>query len=184
MPKDVREAYYQDIVRRSGPRYGGFDLLSSLLAIHLIYTCEMYHQATAKYMSDFGLSKSSFNVLMLLKHGPLDGLQLHDLGDLLLVSRANITGLIDHLEQKGYVKRVVDATDRRARYARITRKAELLLDDFLPLHFANVKSLFEELTEDEKQLLVGLLEKVRKSFALHAATCRRGANVEQGTFGD
>ncbi len=62
-----------------------------------------------------------------------EGMQLHDLGELLVVSRANITGLIYHFEQKGYVNRVVDQQDRRARFARITRKAEALLDEFMLL---------------------------------------------------
>ncbi len=182
MPEDVREAYYQEVVREWGPKYKGFDLLSSMLSINLLYTTEMYHQVTARYMNDFGLSKSSLNILMLLRHGPSDGVQLHDLGELLLVSRANITGLIDHLEEKGYVKRVVDSTDRRARYARITRKAEALLDGFLPLHFSNLKSLLQGLSEEEKQALVGLLKKTRKSFAKHADECRRNISVEQATL--
>ncbi len=90
-------------------------------------------------MADYGLSKSTLNILMLLRHGPADGMQLHDLGELLLVSRANITGLIDHLEEKGYVKRVVDAGDRRARYARITKKAEALLDRIHPASLPQYK---------------------------------------------
>ncbi len=35
---------------------------------------------------------------------------LHSLGELLLVSRANITGLVDHLEEKG----LCEASCRRA----------------------------------------------------------------------
>jgi MarR family 2-MHQ and catechol resistance regulon transcriptional repressor len=122
-------------------------------------------------MADFGLSKSSLNILMLLRHGPPEGMQLHDLGELLLVSRANITGLIDHLEQKGYVKRVVDANDRRVRYARITRKAEALLDEFMPLHYQNINTLTQDLTNGEKETLLALLKKMRASLTAHCGAC-------------
>ncbi len=60
---------------------------------------------------------------------------LHDLGEVLLMTRANVTGLIDHLEEKGLVKRVIDSSDRRARFARITKKGEGLLDEVAPVFF-------------------------------------------------
>jgi MarR family 2-MHQ and catechol resistance regulon transcriptional repressor len=119
-------------------------------------------------MTEYGLSKSSLNILMLLRHGSDEGMQLHDLGELLLVSRANITGLIDHLEDKGYVKRLVDPQDRRARHARITQKGEALLDEFMPVHYRNLKGLLRGLSEDERETLVGLLKKVRTSMSAHS----------------
>ncbi len=168
MPEDLLEAYYHERVREAGSTYAGFDPLSTQVALHLLYTYDLFHQLTARYMTGFGLSKSTLNILMLLRHGPAEGMQLHDLGELLLVSRANVTGLIDHLEQKGYVKRVVDTGDRRVRYARITKQAEALLDEFMPLHYQNIRNLFQDLTVDEKGTLVGLLKKVRLSLAAHS----------------
>lgn len=171
MLHDRREAYYHERVKQSGPRYPGFDLLSSYITLDLLHTYDVLHQLTARYMAGFGLSKSTLNILMLLRHGPAEGMQLHDLGELLLVSRANITGLINHLEAKGYVKRIVDASDRRARYARITKKAEALLDEFMPLHYHNIKMLLEDLTDGEKGALLTLLKKMRTSLTAHSGAC-------------
>jgi MarR family transcriptional regulator, 2-MHQ and catechol-resistance regulon repressor len=166
--EDRREAYYHERVRESGPQYKGFDLLSVEIALGFIHTYEVFNQAIARYMSEYGLSKSSLNVLMLLRHGPAQGMQLHELGELLLVTRANMTGLIDHLEEKGYVNRVVDAHDRRARYARITEKAEKLLDEFMPVHFRNIKALLQDLTTGEKEMLLTLLRRTRSSLIAHS----------------
>jgi MarR family 2-MHQ and catechol resistance regulon transcriptional repressor len=94
-------------------------------------------------------------------------MQLHDLGELLLVSRANITGLIDHLEGKGYATRVVDSADRRVRFARITRKGQDLLDSFMPLHYRSIRRLFQDLSSQEKETLVQLLRKTRASIYAH-----------------
>jgi MarR family 2-MHQ and catechol resistance regulon transcriptional repressor len=102
-------------------------------------------------------------------------MQLHDLGDLLLVSRANITGLIDHLEQKEYVTRVVDPSDRRARFARITNLGIELLDVFMPQHYRNVKSMLQWLTDEEKALLLSLLKKTRESVAAHVHESKQTA---------
>jgi MarR family 2-MHQ and catechol resistance regulon transcriptional repressor len=100
-------------------------------------------------------------------------MQLHDLGELLLVSRANITGLIDHLEGKGYVKRIIASSDRRARYAQITKKAESLLDELVPLHFWNLRKLLEDLTTTEKETLLNLLRKTGASLAAHSGDCAK-----------
>ena len=99
--------------------------------------------------------------------GPPDG----DLGDLLAVSRANVTGLIDHLEQKGLVKRFVHEADRRARYARITQRANKLLDELIPCYFSKVKTLLGDLDTEEKSTLERLLGKARLSLVnnTHAA---------------
>jgi MarR family 2-MHQ and catechol resistance regulon transcriptional repressor len=165
--EDRREAFYHECVRRAGPRYAGFDRPSVELALNFLYTYDQLHQIVSRYMTEYGLSKSSLNILMLLRHGSDEGMQLHDLGELLLVSRANITGLMDHLEDKGYVKRLVDPQDRRARHARITQKGEALLDEFMPVHYRNLKGLLHGLSEDERETLVGLLKKVRSSIAGH-----------------
>ena len=168
MPQDRRESYYRERVRKSGPNYAGFDLLSIQMAVDFLYTYDQFHQLISRYMADYGLSKSTLNILMLLRHGPVEGMQLHELGELLLVSRANITGLMDHLEEKGYVKRVVDTRDRRARYACITKKAETLLDDFMPVHYWTVRNLLQDLTAEEKETLLALLKKTRASLSAHA----------------
>ena len=168
MPGDRREDFYCDSLRGSAALYGGFDLLSAETALNVHCTYDILHQQLARRMSEVGLSKSTANILLVLRHGPPEGMQLHDLGELLLVSKASITGLIDHLEKKGYVKRIIDAQDRRARYARITPKAEALLDKFMPTHYENIRILLQDLSNKEKQALVDLLRKARLSLAAHS----------------
>jgi MarR family 2-MHQ and catechol resistance regulon transcriptional repressor len=169
VPDDRRESFYHERVNEAGPRYAGFDLLATRIALDLLYTYDVFHQASARYMADFGLSKSSLNILMLLRHGPREGLQLHELGELLLVSRANITGVVDSLEDKGWVERSVDPTDRRVRYAHITSKAEALLDEFMPVHYRHLAALFQDLTPEEKETVSVLLRKARRSMAKHTS---------------
>jgi MarR family transcriptional regulator, 2-MHQ and catechol-resistance regulon repressor len=166
--EDRREAFYQERMREHGPRYPEFDLLATETAVSLLYTYDLFHQTVSRYLAEFGLSKSTFNILMVLWHAKPEGVLLHDLGELLLVSRANITGLMDHLEEKGYVKRVVDAHDRRARFARLTRKGEELLDQYAPVHYRNIAELLKDLTAEDKETLIMLLKKMRSSLNNHA----------------
>lgn len=169
MQNDRREAYYHDRLRQAGRQYENFHLPSAELALNILYTYDLLLQSLGRLLAEYGLSKSTLNVLMLLRHGPGEGMQLHDLGELLLVSRANVTGLIDHLEERGLVKRVMDVQDRRVRYARITKKAEALLDEFMPLHYRRMNHLLQDLRCEETEMLLGLLHKVRASITAHLA---------------
>jgi len=170
--EDCLESYYDERLRECGPHYEGFDLLSAEVAVGFLYTHDIFHQLLNRSLAAVGLSRSTLNILMLLRHGPPEGMQLHDLGELLLVSRANITGLMDHLEEKGYVKRVVDAQDRRARFARITKRAEAVLDEFMPVYYRHLKTMLEDLSDQDKQSLVTLLRKTRASLRAYSASLR------------
>lgn len=161
---DRREAFYQQRLSEVAGRYPGVELSSAEVMLNLIYTHEVVSAYTTKFLAEHGLAKSSFNILLNLRHGPAEGVLLHDLGEVLLMTRANVTGLMDHLEEKGLVKRVIDASDRRARFARITKKGEALLDEVAPRHFARIASQMQKLTEKERETLVLLLKKLREEF--------------------
>jgi len=178
MNEDRREAFYYHRIRESGPHYDGFDLASAEIMVSLRFTENVLQQASGPYMAQHGLSKSSVNILMLLRHGPAEGTLLHDLGDLLLVSRANITGLIDHLEEKGLVRRVVDAQDRRGRFAQITKKGEQVLNSFMPVHYRHAKAMLSGLSETDKATLLRLLKKTRESINAYAGEVEHSAVAE------
>ena len=168
MTGDRQEDFYNRHFGACVTRYKPFDESAVRLVVELTLTCDITSQILSRSMSEFGLSKSSFNVLMLLRHGPAGGMQLHALGELLVVSRANITGLTNHLEQKGYVTRETSDEDRRVRYARITAQAEDLLNRFTPVHLANVERLLSGLTTYEKDRLRAGLTKFRQSLRSHS----------------
>ena len=183
MPADSREAYYQQRLTDVEPLFEDFDRSAAEVSLSLLYTCDLLSQCVSRPMSAYGLSRSTLNVLMILRFGPVEGMQLHDLGELMLVSKANITGLMNHLEQKEYVKRVVNGNDRRARFARITKKAEALLDRYLPVHYQTLKKLLSDLTDDEKSTLLHLLRKTRASLSSAADDFAAGDELRAGQFG-
>lgn len=182
METDRRESFYSDCLRKLTHFYPEFDSLSAECQLNLILTYDRLHSHFAKRMAQFGLAKSNFNILMILRHSGPEGLQLHELGELLIVSRANVTGLVDHLEQKGYVTRVVDETDRRVRYARITQKGEELIDQVAPRHHREVRRVMDELSEEEKRELIRLLRKVRLSGPLTESEGEGSQEVEHSSI--
>ncbi len=67
--------------------------------------------------------------------------------------RATIGGVIDRLEQKGYISRLVSKQDRRARVLRLTKMGERLFEEMLP-----------EITDLQNDILTGLNQAERDWF--------------------
>jgi len=160
---DKREEYYRDRVRQHGQRFQQFHLPSVQVFLDLVYTYDVAVTRLARNVSKHELSLSAFNVLMILSRSASKQCPLFEIGELLLVSRANVTGLVDCLERKGLVERLVDDYDRRVRMARITRAGEALLRSLLPRHYSELKRICSRLSNTEKSTLSGLLTKLRHS---------------------
>ncbi len=79
--------------------------------------------------------------------------------------RATIGGVIDRLEQKGWVAREVSKTDRRAKQVRLTEMGEAILAEAAPV----VRDLQSELTSgldpEERQTFLKLAGKAAAHLA-------------------
>jgi DNA-binding MarR family transcriptional regulator len=160
--QDAVENYYQNAVRRSGRKFKEFHWPSINLLFSLFYTHEAASTPLARSVGAHGLSLSAFNVLLILSRSDDKGSHFHQLSELLVVSKSNITGLIDCLEKRGLVERVEGSPDRRRRIARITEAGEKLLEAILPDHYAMVREMLGGISDEEKATLNELLAKVRR----------------------
>lgn len=73
--------------------------------------------------------------------------------------RATIGGVVDRLEQKGLVERVVSAQDRRARQLRLTRAGERLLAACRPVVETLQVEILASLSRAERTAFLGLAQK-------------------------
>ncbi|HEV7860512.1 MAG TPA: MarR family transcriptional regulator [Pyrinomonadaceae bacterium] len=160
---DSREGYYQEGVRRHGQRHREFHWPSMELLFNLVYTYDVMESRLARKLGAHGLSLSAFNVLMILSRSGQEGCALHKLSNLLVVSRANITGLVRCLVDKGLIERVEDERDRRVRIARITKRGEKLLETVLPGYYLMVRKMLGGISKEENRALNNLLARMRKS---------------------
>jgi DNA-binding MarR family transcriptional regulator len=122
-----------------------------------------FHSRLERCLSD-GLSAHSmtlaqYDVLMTLCHG--DGITQQELAERLLVTKANVVGLIDRVSAAGWVERRPDPEDRRVNRLYLTDAGRELAGAAQPGQYALVKKIFGRLTEAElRQMhaLVGRLD--------------------------
>jgi MarR family 2-MHQ and catechol resistance regulon transcriptional repressor len=158
---DKREHHYLDRMRHHSRNYREFHWPSVELVVNLFYTYDVIHTRLAREAEREGLSTAAFNVLMILSRYGEGGCPMHELGELLLVSRANVTGLVDSLERRNLVERTASEEDRRVRLVHMTGGGAALLEGILPRHYGEVRASLQGLSVREKLDLSKLLTKLR-----------------------
>src|SRR5271169_1659898 len=93
-------------IARSTERYGvtDFDTVNAILTLKR--TATDLENFAASYCKQAELSTGRLNVLMALNATPERAMALSEIGKYLVVTRPNVTGLIDGLVADGMVKRI------------------------------------------------------------------------------
>ena len=121
----------------------------------------------------YDLTPVQFATMQALKSNP--GIEQAQVAALIAYDRATISGVIDRLEQKGYVSRIVSARDRRAREVSLTETGLRIVGEVYPLVDRLQKDILDGLTRAERKQFLDLARKVvsgAPSDAAHAKTSR------------
>lgn len=138
---------------------GHYDTVNLLLTLKR--TVSELNGILEAYTGDVRVTPGRINVLMTLASQPANQLPLSELGDYLVVTRANITGLVDGLVKDGLVRRIDHPEDRRMILAELTDKGKRFIDWFAPRHHALMKTVGSCMADDDKRKIVVLLDELR-----------------------
>jgi MarR family 2-MHQ and catechol resistance regulon transcriptional repressor len=109
------------------------------------------------------LTLAEFGIMEALYHkGPQ---LLGEIQKRILVSSGGMTFLVDRLAKRGLAERLECPSDRRARYAALTKKGEKMMRTIFPSHAKAVRGAVSGLRQSEQQALTALLKTLGKSAA-------------------
>ena len=103
------------------------------LTIAILATANAFLRESGRLFRPYGLTGAQYNVLNILAVRP-DGISQRELGDLLVVDRSNVTGLLDRMEKAGWVRRADDPRDRRVYRIGLTAAGRLLREKVHPMY--------------------------------------------------
>jgi len=130
--------------------------------LSVVLTGMMLVKEGDRILRPFGLTDSQFNVLMLLNYQSDKGeISQTSLGQMLLVNRSNVTGLVDRMEQAGWVKRAADSQDRRVKRVRLTAQGHEVLGRAEKAYYAGIERTMKALPAKGHVYLCRMLEHVR-----------------------
>jgi len=129
----------------------------TILWIRLNMTFQLIYHEIQKTLKKENLTLPQLDILVCL--GRVKGLTLGEIGERLMVTGGNITGVMDRLEKSGFVYRDRDKEDRRIIRAKLTPKGILLHKDILPIFQKKWKEIVGILDLEEQRHLNRLLKK-------------------------
>ncbi len=140
-----------------------FELAEQEAALNLVRTNDQLQIRFSRLLRGYGLTPSQYNVLRILR-GEGQPLPILEIANRTVTVVPGITGLIDRLEEAGWVRRERCAEDRRVIYVALSDQAAKLLakidQPLLDLH----KQLLGHLTASELKELIRMLEKIRAAL--------------------
>jgi DNA-binding MarR family transcriptional regulator len=148
-------------------RYPGSDKLATECVVNLVRTESLVAAEVNGRLRRFGLTGSTFNVLMILDGAP-EPLSPHQLGERLLVTRGTVTGLLDTLQRQGLVRRIPHPGDRRMLLIELTETGRTMLRKTWRTHFPAQTEMMSVLSDPEKEALVRLLGKLQAHLEARA----------------
>ena len=80
---------------------------------------------------------------------------------MMLVNRANITSLVDRMEQAGMVVRTAAAGDRRYNIVKMTARGRKLFAKVEPLYAKQVQQIMAVFKGGEQKRLIAMLGRIR-----------------------
>src|SRR5262245_16748195 len=105
-----------------------------------------------------------YDVLWALERAEGERRRMSELADRVVLSRSNLTRLVDRLEEAGFVARERSADDRRGAYAVLTASGRDVRRRMWPTYQAAIRELFENhLSDAEVAVLGAVLKRILSS---------------------
>jgi len=142
----------------------------TILWVRLNMTFQLISHEIQKTLKKENLTLPQLDILVCL--GRSEGLTLGEIGERLMVTGGNITGVMDRLEKGGYVYRDRDKNDRRIIRAKLTPKGLSLHNEILPVFRKKWNEIVEILNPEEQRQLNRLLKKFSRGLLTMAYPSR------------
>jgi DNA-binding MarR family transcriptional regulator len=108
---------------------------------------------------------SWYDVLFALLEAPEHKLRLHELAQAILLSRSNLTRLVDRLEVAGLIRREQCPHDRRGAFAVITEEGHAIRDRMWSVYGQGIENYFADyLDVGEVKFLIKILDRMTNAI--------------------
>ncbi|SKC56783.1 MarR family winged helix-turn-helix transcriptional regulator [Maledivibacter halophilus] len=144
--------------------YNWIGEIANKTIIELQKTAGILEEIHNTFFNQFDISSTKFNLLVILYNSSQDGITLSEIGEEMLVTKANITGLVDRLEKQGYVSRKRHSQDRRKVIAAITKQGRKFTEKVIREYKIWSKDVMTILNDEEKKQLLNLFNKLQRGL--------------------
>lgn len=129
----------------------------------LVEVSRTWRNTLDKRLQPLGLSQSRWMVLLILEHLG-DGITQKQLSEGLGIEGPSLVGVLDRMEQDGWVERRVSEEDRRAKTIHRTDKAGEMTREIRQIADGLRKELLKGIAQSEIEQTMNLLQSLKQRF--------------------
>ncbi|MEE8424493.1 MAG: TolC family protein, partial [Elusimicrobiota bacterium] len=129
--------------------------------LNVIRTADMVWKAISAYLRPYGLTPPAMGALIHL-YTAGEPTPMGRISEQMVVTQANVTGIVDTLEKAGLVERVPHPKDRRITLISITPAGNKKIKSFLPGQMKLISSIYGVVPKKEQSALRRTLERIRE----------------------
>jgi len=149
----MQNEYLEEIVNRLSEQFPDFDHSMIQTVAALSSTYHILLSIMKQVMAAYHITPQSMDVLMALYVMKDQQCTLGEISGRLMVSPANVTGLVEGLLRKSMLRRREHPKDRRKRLTELTPKGLAVIEDFIPRCARSFQKVFDHISQDERQQL-------------------------------
>ncbi|MGI9414772.1 MAG: MarR family winged helix-turn-helix transcriptional regulator [Hyphomicrobiales bacterium] len=134
-----------------------------------LFACATLIEAeiSRRLRASFDISLAKFDFLAQLYRSPDGVLTMSQLGQCLMVTGGNITGLTDRLEREGLAERRPHPTDRRSQVIGLTDKGRAFFETMAEAHEDWIRELLSGLDDDDQEQMMEHLGELKDAVLRH-----------------
>jgi len=145
----------------------GDSIKEPIVLTHLKMIEHLAKRIGDEHLKQINLTQSQSEVIVLLAHESDRVFHQRDIERALNYSNPTVTGLLNRLEQKGFIVRQVDPEDSRARIISLTDKALEIIGEIYQSIRQTEQMLFDGFSEEDIQTLQPLMARMAKNALRH-----------------
>ena len=145
----------------------GDSIKEPIVLTHLKMIEHLAKRIGDEHLKQINLTQSQSDVIVLLAHETDRVFHQRDIERALNYSNPTVTGLLNRLEQKGFIVRQVDPEDSRARIISLTDKALEIIGEIYQSIRQTEQMLLDGFSEEDIQTLQPLMARMAKNALRH-----------------
>jgi MarR family 2-MHQ and catechol resistance regulon transcriptional repressor len=139
------------------------NVLATEATMNTLRTADLLFDQIGRLLRPLNVSAAGGLVLGILRdHGQMPP---SELGERLIVTRATVTGLLDSLERRGFVRRSANPADRRSLLVEITPAGLAVLKELRTIVHRNERDWLGALSDSELRTYIELLHRIQDGVA-------------------
>jgi DNA-binding MarR family transcriptional regulator len=123
---------------------------------------QAFESYSSRHVRKLGLTHSQFDIIATL--GNTEGMTFKQLGEMTLITKGTLTGVVDRLVAKELVRRIASPQDGRCQIVQLTDRGNALFDRVFPASITHLGKVFGCMPASELRKAQGTLSRLTELF--------------------